>query len=380
MRVQSRLPHVATGGLSAWDVALGGIASALLIGEAVAEQTGSPVPIVLAVAMGGSLAVGRRFPIASYLVSSAALLLLAGLYYDAGLYPYPNAFSLYRVGAHAATRVRAVVGLVVGLGGIVTYWTLVPSTGIPWLPGLIVAGWALAWVAGQGERQRRRAAADVVRRAEEAEQRRESERAAAVAQERTRMAHEVHDIVGHALNVMVLQAGAGRRMLDRDPQASAAALATVEQVGRDALADLDQALAVLDTPTDRRPARGLADVDDLAAQVTGAGVPVRVSVEGSPRPLTTPVDLAAFRIVQEALTNVTKHAPGTPAEVEIAYDDDALRLRVTDRAPARPGSRTGTGRGLASIRDRVEALGGTVEAGPDPAGGWSVRCSIPVTR
>jgi signal transduction histidine kinase len=172
-------------------------------------------------------------------------------------------------------------------------------------------------------------------------------------------------------------------MLDRDPQASATALATVERVGREALADLDDALAVLDSAADRRPARGLADVDDLAAQVTGAGVPVQVRVEGTPRPLSTPVDLAAYRVVQEALTNVTKHAPGTPAEVEIRYDDDVLRLGITDRAPAGTGARppeARPGRGLVGIRDRVEALGGALEAGPDPQGGWSVRASIPVGR
>jgi signal transduction histidine kinase len=164
----------------------------------------------------------------------------------------------------------------------------------------------------------------------------------------------------------------------------------VERVGRDALADLDQALAVLDAPADRRPARGIADIDDLAAAVSAAGVPVRVLVEGTPRDLTTPVDLAAYRIVQEALTNVTKHAPGTPADVRIRYDDDALRLSVTDRAPvpagggsasrgSSRGSSGGSGRGLVGIRDRVEALGGDVVAGPDPQGGWSVRCTIPVS-
>ncbi|NMR19234.1 histidine kinase [Cellulomonas fimi] len=311
-------------------------------------------------------------------MSSAALEAMAALFYDAGLYPYPNAVSLYLVGAHAATRVRAVIGLVVGLTGIVVYWTLVPSSGVPWLPGFLVAVWALAWVAGQAERQRRRSAEDLLRRAQEAEQRRESERAAAVAAERARIAHEVHDVVGHALNVMVLQAGAARRMLGRDSEASAAALATVEGVGRDALADLDQALAVLDAPPDRRPARGLAAVDDLAAQLTAAGVPVHVRVVGTPRALTRPVDLAAFRVVQEALTNVAKHAAGSPAEVEIRYDDDALRLRVSDRAPGRAATASPSGRGLVGIRARAEALGGTAEVGPDPRGGWSVRCTLPV--
>jgi signal transduction histidine kinase len=368
-----------TGAVNLRGAALAALATALLWAEAVAEDTGSPWPFVLATAIGGALAFGRRFPLGAYVVSSVALEMMAAFHYDAGLYPTPNAISLFFVGAYAATRLRAVVGLVLGLSGVVLYWTLVPPSGMPWLPGFLVATWALAWVAGQGERQRRRAAEELLRRAEEAEQRRESERVAAVAQERTRIAHEVHDIVGHALNVMVLQAGAGRRMLGRDPEASAAALATVEAVGRDALADLDQALAVLDAPTERRPTRGLAAVDDLAAQLTAAGVPVRVRVEGTPRTLTTPVDLAAFRVVQEALTNVAKHAPGSPADVEIRYDDDALRLRVSDPAPA-PAVVSTSGRGLAGIRDRAEALGGIAEAGPDPHGGWSVRCTIPVSR
>jgi len=364
------------GGVTAWDVALGAVATALLVAEAVSEATGSPVPVVLAAAMGASLVARRRFPFASYLVSSAGLLLLAAFYYDAGFYPFPNAVSLYAVGAHA-TRRRSVVGLVIGLGGVAWYWALVPSVGIPWLPGILVAAWALAWVAGQSERSRRRAAADVVRRALDAEERRESERAAAVARERTRLAHEVHDIVGHALNVMVLQAGAARRMLGRDPEASAEALATVEAVGRDALGELDGALGALDGPALRRPARGPDDLAELAARFTDAGVPVTVRVAGAPRPLPTDVGLALYRAAQEALTNVAKHAPGVGAEVDLRYDDDAVRLRVTDRAPA-VAPVDPTGRGLVGIRARMAALGGTAEAGPDPLGGWSVRCTVPV--
>ncbi|WP_298461926.1 sensor histidine kinase [uncultured Cellulomonas sp.] len=364
------------GGLTAWDLALAAVATTLLVAEAVAEDPGSPVPVLLAGAMGACLATRRRFPFASYLVSSAGLLLLAGFFYDAGFYPFPNALSLYAVGAHA-TRRRSVVGLVVGLGGVAWYWALVPSVGIPWLPGLIVAGWALAWVAGQAERGRRRAAADVVHRAREAEERREVERAAAVARERTRLAHEVHDIVGHALNVMVLQAGAARRMLDLDRAASADALATVEAVGRDALGELDGALGALDGPALRRPARGPDDLDELAARFTGAGVPVTVQVAGTPRPLPTDVGIALYRAAQEALTNVAKHAPGVGAQVDLRYDDDAVRLRVTDRAPA-AAPPDPSGRGLVGIRTRMAALGGTAEAGPDPHGGWTVRCTVPM--
>jgi signal transduction histidine kinase len=361
-----------------WDVALALVATTMLLGEAVAEDTGSPLPLVLAGAIGSSLAWRRRFPLGSYLVSSAALLTIAGFFYDAGLYPFPNAVGLYSVGAFA-TRPRAVVGLIVGLVGVASYWALVPPVDVLWLPGVLVASWALAWVAGQGEAHRRRAAAELARRVREADARRESERAAAVAEERTRIAHEVHDIVGHALNVMVLQAGAGRRVLERDPAASAAALATVESVGREALAELDGALDALDAPALRRPSRGLADLDELVRRFTAAGVDVELRVAPAPRPLPADVDHALYRVAQEALTNVVKHAPGAPAEVELTWSDDAVQLRVSDGAST-AGPADASGRGLVGIRDRVEALGGRVDAGPDPRGGWSVQCTVPVAR
>ncbi len=363
----------------AWDVALALVATAMLLGEAVAEDTGSPVPLVLAVAMGSSLAWRRRYPLGSYLVSSAALLTIAAAFYDAGLYPYPNAIGLYSVGAFA-TRPKAVVGLVVGLVGVASYWALVPPVDVPWLPGILVAGWALAWVAGQGEAHRRRAAAELARRVRDADARRESERAAAVAEERTRIAHEVHDIVGHALNVMVLQAGAGRRVLERDPDASAAALATVESVGREALAELDGALDALDGPALRRPSRGVADLDELVSRFTAAGVRIELRVAPAPRPLPVEVDHALYRVAQEALTNVVKHAPGAPAEVEVTWSDDAVHLRVSDGASPSAGPADASGRGLVGIRERVEGAGGRVDAGPDPRGGWSVRCTLPVGR
>ena len=222
-----------------------------------------------------------------------------------------------------------------------TGWSF-PGGTIPWLPGSVVAAWALAWVAGQAEAQRRRAAAELVRRAEEAEARRQIELAAALADERGRITREVHDIVGHALNVMMLQAGAGRRMLDRDPEASAAALATVEAVGREALGELDHVLGALDDDADRRPPPGIDDIDALADRFTDAGLPVRVVVEGEARPLPRAVQLTVYRVVQEALTNVVKHAGGESAEVAIAYGPNDLALRVTDTGTASEPTPTGS--------------------------------------
>ncbi|UZN03701.1 sensor histidine kinase [Cellulomonas sp. S1-8] len=356
-------------------MALALFATMLLTIEAAAEDTGSPLPFVLAAVIGGSLAVRRRWPIGAYLAGSAALLAIAAWFYDAGLYPYPNVIGLYAVGAYAATRRRAVVGLVIGLLGVAGYWALVPATDVPLLPAVLIAGWALAWAAGQSEQQRRHLVAERAVLATEAERRRQEH---AVLEERERITRDVHDIVGHALNVMILQAGAGRRMLGRDVALTADALATVEAVGRDALAELDRTLGVLD-PTSPRPSPGIDALGELAERVTGAGVPVRLTVVGEPRALPAGVDRAAYRVVQEALTNVAKHAPGAPTDVEIRYGRDALDVTVTDR-PATPPAAGAPGRGIEGIRARVDALGGTSDIGPDARGGWRVRCTVPVAR
>lgn len=373
-----------------WDGALAVVLGTMLVGEAVAETGGAPGAIVLAGTIGGSLAFRRRFPLGSYLVSCAALLLLAARFYDAGLYPYPNAIGLYSAAAYAS-RWRAAVALVAGLAGVIFYWTLVPSSDIPWLPGALVGAWALAWVAGRAEVQRRRSAAEALERLAEQERRREADRARAVAQERERLAADVHDIVGHALNVMVLQAGASRRLLDRDPVASADALAVVESVGREALAELDGALELLDTAPTRRPGRGVEDLGELVERFVAAGLAVHLTVTGRPRELPAPVAVAVHRVVQEALTNVAKHAGGARTEVEVAYGDDEVRVRVQDDGaqvgsatggPPRGSSadRAGAGRGVRGIRERVAALGGAAEIGPDPYGGWTVRCTLRTDR
>ena len=165
-------------------------------------------------------------------------------------------------------------------------------------------------------------------------------------------------------------------MLDRDPAASAAALATVEAVGREALGELDHVLGSLDGDADRQPPPGIDDIAALADRFTEAGLPVRLVVEGEARPLPRTVQLTVYRVVQEALTNVVKHAGGDAAEVAIAYGPDALAVRVTDTGK---GATTAPpGRGLTGIRERITALGGATDAGPGPTGGWMLRCSIPI--
>jgi signal transduction histidine kinase len=223
----------------------------------------------------------------------------------------------------------------------------------------------------------RRRVEDAVRRAET--RRAEAERAMVetVELERRRIARETHDIVGHALNVMLLQAGAARRMLGRDDRVTREFLESIEVVGRDAFRDLDVALAAQARCSDLTPARGLDDVADLVETMRKAGIDVTLDVTGENRELATIVDWSTFRIVQEALTNVTKHAPGARASVTIEFKPDEVALTVVSRRDDGATSRAGPeGRGLIGMRERVTVLGGEFAAGSEPDA-FVVRARLP---
>jgi signal transduction histidine kinase len=209
----------------------------------------------------------------------------------------------------------------------------------------------------------------------------------AAAKERQRIASEVHDIVGHALSVVLLQAGGARRIVADHPQRARELMESIESTGRDAFRDLDAALGLVEGSSDPALGRGLADLDEMVSSVRSAGVAIDVTVEGEPRSLPRLVDWSAFRIVQEALTNVVKHAEGTQARVSIRYEPKELRIEVTDgeslvstngRGAVADGS--GEGRGLVGMRERATVLGGRLEAGVGPHGGFVVRACIPTER
>jgi signal transduction histidine kinase len=209
----------------------------------------------------------------------------------------------------------------------------------------------------------------------------------AAAKERQRIASEVHDIVGHALNVVLLQAGGARRIVADHPQRARELMESIESTGRDAFRDLDAALGLVEGSSDPALGRGLADLDEMVGSVRSAGVAIDVTVDGEPRSLPRLVDWSAFRIVQEALTNVVKHAEGTQAQVSISYGPKDLGIEVTDggslvntngRGAVADG--TGEGRGLVGMRERVTVLGGHMEAGVGPNGGFVVRACIPTER
>jgi signal transduction histidine kinase len=202
---------------------------------------------------------------------------------------------------------------------------------------------------------------------------------AAAAQERAQVARELHDIVAHALSVMVLQAAGARLAVVRAPEASIAALRVVEQAGRDAEAEMGRLLGVLRGDGDAPPA-GLARLGELAARARLAGLALELSVDGPAHALAPTVDLAAFRIAQEAVTNAVKHAAPTNARLQVSVSGDALHVIVEDDGhPDGPRQGEGTGHGLLGMRERAELHGGVVEAARRAGGGFRVHARLPVS-
>jgi signal transduction histidine kinase len=204
----------------------------------------------------------------------------------------------------------------------------------------------------------------------------------AVTAERARIARELHDVVAHHMSVMVVQAGAARSVGDADPAAVAEALRQIEASGRTGLSEMRRLLEILkasDGETGLEPQPGLARLDELLDGMRATGLAVEAVVEGPPRPLPPGVDLSAYRIVQEALTNTLRHAGGASARVLLRYEPDALEIEVADDGPEGPAESDG-GQGLIGMRERVQLFGGTLEAGPRPDGGFLVRARLPATE
>jgi signal transduction histidine kinase len=216
----------------------------------------------------------------------------------------------------------------------------------------------------------------------------------AAASERRRIARETHDILGHALNVMILSGAAARQVVGIDTAQARDLLATIEDVGRDAFRDLDLALGLADRSADLSALKGLADLDELVGRLSRAGMAVDLELEGPSRPLPKLVDGSAYRIIQEALTNVAKHAANSRSHVYVRFEPAALFLRVTDesngnsnggaatngavRSPANSNGNGAGARGLIGMRERVAVLGGRLEAGPTGNGGYSVTAELPL--
>jgi signal transduction histidine kinase len=265
----------------------------------------------------------------------------------------------------------------------------------PWDVVVVLLGCGAAWGAGRmlrGEVQRN---IELRSQAEHLMRHREILAVQAVQAERIRIARELHDAVAHTVSVMTLQVGGVRRQLDTDAHRTRerAVLLDVEKLGREAVAELHRTLGVLRSPEEdaagtepgvgpapQAPQPRLADLPQLAARVSAAGAPVEVRVEGSPRPLPAGLELAAYRVVQEALTNVLKHGGGATARVALTYSDDDIVVQIEDDGPAQADAADAgpPGHGLAGMRERVALYGGRFEAGPLPGCGFAVRATLPL--
>jgi signal transduction histidine kinase len=252
--------------------------------------------------------------------------------------------------------------------------------------GLIVAdvlyAWILAggfWLAGRALASRTLRAELSEQRAAAAEQQAQWRAAAAVAEERLRIAREMHDVVSHSVSVMTLHVSGVRRLLRPDQVAEREALETVERTGRESLAEMHRMLGVLrgPEPAEDTPAPGLGRLPELLDLARAAGLEVRLTVSGDARPLPPGVDLAAYRVVQEAITNVLRHAGAARIECAVDYGATAVDLQVTDDGTGSVPNGSG-GHGLVGMRERVAVYGGAVEAGPRPGGGWSVHAVVPI--
>jgi signal transduction histidine kinase len=232
--------------------------------------------------------------------------------------------------------------------------------------------WGAPWAAGRAVRRRRLSE----RRAEQEKAR----AAAAIVEERARIARELHDVVAHAISVMLLQARGGRRVLEAEPADAREAFATIERTAHQALEEMRRLLGMLRASDEQlalAPQPTLKELDRLIEQVQAAGLPVVVAIEGEPRELPPGVDLSAYRIVQEALTNALKHAGPARARVLLRYDADELELEIADDG-AGSGDGSGSGHGLIGMRERVSVYGGELQAGRRPEGGYALRARLPL--
>ena len=202
----------------------------------------------------------------------------------------------------------------------------------------------------------------------------------AVVEERARIARELHDAIAHNVSMMVVQAGAERRVLAGEQESTREVLETIEHIGRGALTEMRRLVGMLrsDAPDPLVPQPRLDDLQTLVAQVREAGLPVELAIEGEPRPLPVGIELSAYRIVQEALTNALKHAGDARATVSVRYGPDTIELEIVDDGGGAPAPVAGGGHGLAGMRERVALYGGRFDAGRAPAGGFAVRVLLPV--
>lgn len=290
---------------------------------------------------------------------------------------------LFSVARYTGRR-SAWTGAALVSGTAVLVMVRVPEAGSPANIPFAFIPLSLVFAAGLVLRHREQRLDAERARAERLERERDAAVAAAVTDERSRIARELHDIVAHCVSVMVVQAGAAEDLLDRDPDKARAPLASVQDTGRQAVAELSRMLGLLRGKPGEPgllPQPGTTELAELVRHTTEIGLPVEFRVEGTPRELPPGMALSVYRIAQEALTNSLKHAAPTTATVTLRYREQSVEVEVRDSGRAVPAAPAGTptvGHGLIGMRERVRLFAGTLDVGPDPGGGFAVRACLPV--
>ncbi|MFD6494947.1 sensor histidine kinase [Streptomyces sp. NPDC059944] len=381
---------------SFWAVALLGITGVNIVSvDGAADHHGS-VAETLPIAFFLSVVVALRRRMPEKMLVLAAVMGFVQLVVDVEVMTADFAMLviIYTVaadGARWASRFALAGGLCAGTLAQLRW----PANESGALSGVLIAifqtvPFALAWVLGDSIRTRRAYLAQLEERAARLEKEREAQAKVAVAAERARIARELHDVVAHNVSVMVVQADGAAYVMDTAPDQARKALETISGTGRQALAEMRRLLGVLRTGEHQEggeyvPQPDVEQLDDLIEQCRVSGLPVDFKVEGTPRPLPSGVELTAYRIVQEALTNTRKHGgPNAGASVRLVYFDDGLGLLVEDDGKGAPhelyeeGGADGQGHGLIGMRERIGMVGGTLDAGPRPGGGFRISALLPL--
>jgi signal transduction histidine kinase len=356
--------------------ALVGVAGALLAAGATAAVGATALSLLAGAIAGGALGATRRHPRATWMVAVAAFLAIAA---DVDADESLAVVLLVPLHAVCAARWDRGWGAVAALVGLVFAWqlALLLRDDGDFVPAILIP--ATVWAAGRALRERERVAAQLGARARELEEEREAYATLSVRYERARIASELHDIVAHALSVMVIQATAGQRLAAHDPEATAQTFEAIADAARQAEDDMGRLVALLGDEESIGPAPDLILVEELVARAAGSGLDVRLRLEGEREGLRAPLSETAYRVVQEGLTNALRYAAGARVAVRVHGDREALLVEVENAPASDEGglAGVGTGNGLRGLRERVGGCGGTLEAGPTADGGWLLAARLP---
>ncbi|WP_328926939.1 sensor histidine kinase [Streptomyces sp. NBC_00190] len=387
-----------TGVDSFWAVLFFGISMVNVVSESehsVAVRL-AVVPAVAALSV--AVALRRRWTQAMFWLTLGAGIYQLALGFTAGFYDFAMLVILFTVAASDVPRWVSRTALGWGLAAAPLYFLRYGvDKGTNEVDNVLftlfmIVPFALAWVLGDSLRTRRAYYAQLIERNQRLENQREAQAKVAVAAERARIARELHDVVAHNVSVMVVQADGAAYVMDVAPEQAKEALQTISGTGRQALAEMRRLLGVLRTgepqeSEDYVPQPDVEQIEVLVEQVRAAGLSVDFEVEGAPRRLPSGVELTAYRIVQEALTNTRKHGgPDAKASVRLVYFDDGLGLLIEDdgRGSAHElyedGGADGAGHGLIGMRERIGMVGGTLDTGPRPGGGFRISALLPLKK